>query len=448
MPSNPIHPQRPERLTAEDFTREDTYRATRLPVTLASTIVPDAYRSEEFHRIERERVWAGGWVCVGYTSQAARPGDTFVARIAEQQFLITRGTDGELRAFHNVCRHRGSQLVCKDGHYDVFRCPYHAWGYGLDGALLGTPYFKGLDVPPEQQAQFDMTEARGFRKEDYPLLPVAVDSWGSFVFLNLSDRPEPLSEWLGDLPKRLARYPLGELALVRRQSLEIQSNWKLIAENFMEYYHLPWVHPELCNVSGFNDHYRVQGPGLYTGMCTFPISQDEETVRLELPAMPGLSKSEEHTAYWFLIFPNVALFLLPNHLFVLLFKPDGVRRTIEYADLLVHPNAVSAPDSDRKIDEVFAFWTMVNRQDVSAVERVQAGLESRAYPGGRMCYRFEEPVHRYQNMVIDRMVGRHRVPPGDAHDDPGWVAALSATEPRAKQRVGGKQHKMAENPNA
>ena len=258
------------RPTAADFTKEDTYKATRLPVNLASTIVPDAYRSSEFYEIERQRVWAGGWVCVGYTSQAAKAGDTFIARVAEQPVLITRAGDGSLRAFHNVCRHRGSQLVCKDGNYDVLRCPYHAWGYALDGRLLGTPYFKGLDVPPGQQAQFDMAEAKGFKKEDYPLLPVAVDSWGCFNFLNLSERPRPLSDGLGDLPHRLGRYPLGELKLVRRQSFEIMSNWKLIAENFMEYYHLAWLLPELCNVSGFNDHYRVQGPGMYTGNVHVP----------------------------------------------------------------------------------------------------------------------------------------------------------------------------------
>lgn len=445
---DPIHPQKIRPHTREDYTRESTYAATRAPVTLASTIIPDAYRSREFHDVEQERVWSGGWVCVGYASQVAKPGDTFVAAIAGQSLLIARGRDCKLRAFYNVCRHRGSQLVCEDGNYDVIRCPYHAWGYALDGRLLGTPYFKGLDVPPEQQAQFDMSEARGFDKDDYPLLPVAADSWGSFVFVNLSPNPTPLLEWLGDLPRRLARYPLADLKLVRRQRLEIKCNWKLIAENFMEYYHLPWVHPELCNVSGFNDHYRVQGPGMYTGMCTFPLSQDDETVRLDLPVMPGLNEKERLTAYWFMIFPNVALFLLPNHLFTLLFKPDGTNRSVETADLLVHPDALADPAANARIDAAFRFWTMVNDQDIVAVERVQVGLESKAYPGGRMCYRFEEPVHRFQNMVIDRMVGKEGVPPGDKQEDPDWLAAMNSATPAAKPLIGGKTHRVVESSTA
>src|ERR1041384_4098195 len=134
--SKPVHPQRIKPLTAKDFMREQTYKATRLPVMLASTIVPDAYRSEEFYRIEQQRIWAGGWVCVGYTSQVANPGDMFVAALAGQSLIVTRDRERKLRAFYNVCRHRGSQLVCKDGNYDVIRCPYHAWGYGLDGKLL------------------------------------------------------------------------------------------------------------------------------------------------------------------------------------------------------------------------------------------------------------------------------------------------------------------------
>jgi choline monooxygenase len=328
-----------------------------------------------------------------------------------------------MRAFYNVCRHRGSLLVAGDCHQDVIRCPYHHWGYALDGRLLGTPYFKGLDIPAEQQALFDTSAAKGFCKEDYPLLPVAADTWGSFVFVNLASRPAPLEDWLGDLPHRLGRHPLHELKLVRRVPFRISANWKLIAENFTEYYHLPWVHPELCNVSGFKDHYRYQGPGMYIGMATAPLSQSPQTVTFDLPVMPGLQGLEAQSAFWILLFPNLALFLLPNHLFTLLYQPDGVGHTLESADLLVHPNALAEPDTDRKIDAILDFWAMVNRQDILAVERVQQGLQARAYPGGRMCYRFEEPVHRFQNMVIDRMTGTQRIPPGDPCEEAIFEAA-------------------------
>ena len=146
----------------EAFTREETYRATRLPVDRATTLIPDAYRSPEFFEVERERVFAKSWVCVGYTAQAAAPGDTFLATVAGQPLIVTRDKGGRLRAFYNVCRHRGSQLCAEDGHRDLFRCPYHSWGYALDGRCLGTPYFKGLDVPERDRAAFDTSKAKAF----------------------------------------------------------------------------------------------------------------------------------------------------------------------------------------------------------------------------------------------------------------------------------------------
>ena len=232
-----------------DFTKEETYRLTRVPVQLAHTLTPEAYRSTAYFEIERERVFATSWVCVGYTSQLAEPGDTLVASVGDQPIFVVRDRQGSLRAFYNVCRHRGSQLVESDGKNQLIRCPYHAWGYSLEGKLLGTPYFKGLDVPEAERRFYDTSEVKEFRKEDYGLLPVPVDSWGCFVFVNLDPQAQPLAEWLGDLPQRYGRYPLSALRLIKRQRFDIKTNWKLIAENFMEHYHLPWVHPELTTVS-------------------------------------------------------------------------------------------------------------------------------------------------------------------------------------------------------
>ena len=198
----------------------------------------------------------------------------------------------------------------------------------------------------------------------------------------------------------------------------IRANWKLIAENFMEYYHLPFGHPELCNVSGFDNHYRYQGPGMYTGMATIPLSSDPSTVSFEgLPLLEGLNDTESQSAYFVLLFPNIAYWMFPHHLVTLLFWPLDEQHTLEHMDLLVHPNARKSANADDAFDRVMKFWWYVNDQDVRLVENVQAGLQSMAYPGGRMCFRFEEPIHRFQNMLADLMTGRDRVPPGDASEE-------------------------------
>lgn len=403
-----------------DFTSESTYQRLRAEVESAVTLIPDAYRSAEFFRLEQERIWSKSWVAVGYTSQVSRPGDVLVVEVARQSILVVRGRDGVIRAFHNVCRHRGSRLVDQDTHCKIIRCPYHGWGYNLEGALLGTPYFKGLDVPPELAHKFEMTPgaATDFCKEDFPLLAVGAATWGGTIFVNLDPNARPFDSWIGDLRTRFCRHPLDDLRLVRRKTYEIKSNWKLIAENFMEYYHLPFGHPELCNVSGFDNHYRYQGPGMYTGMATIPLTNDPSTVSFEgLPIWPGLNATESQGAYFVLLFPNIAYWIFPHHLVTLLFQPVHERLTIEQMDMLVHPTALDVENADDIFDRVMKFWWYVNDQDVTLVERVQAGLQSTAYPGGRMCYRFEEPIHRFQNMVADLMTGAIRTPPGDTAEE-------------------------------
>ena len=395
------------------FCSEDTYRCTRQPIDLAHTLNPDAYRSQEYHAAERDAVFARSWVCVGYTSQLREPGATLVTTVADQPILLTCDHSGQINAFYNVCRHRGSMLIAADGTQKVIRCPYHSWGYSLSGELLGAPYFAPEEHPADAAA-CGVRDMQAFRKEDYGLLRVRVATWGCFIFVNLDSDARSLEDWLGDLPQRLANYPLDELVLHQRKTFEVEANWKLVAENFMEYYHLPWVHPELNTVSTLDNHQRFQGPGMYTSMCTRPLTVANLPIDPGvLPDIPGISEVDARTAYWVLIVPNIALFLLPHHLFTLVLKPDGIGRTIEYADLLVHSRSLESAGAESQIDAIFQFWDLVNRQDIAAVERVQRGLQARAYQGGRMCFQFEESIHRFQNIVIDLMTGQQRTPPGD-----------------------------------
>lgn len=402
-----------------DFTSPDAYAPLRRDVEHAVTLTPDSYRSEEFFRQELDRVWSKSWVVVGYASEIPNPGDVLVAEVAGQSVMVVRNRDGELHAFHNVCRHRGSRLVAENTNYKVIRCPYHGWGYNLDGQLLGTPYFQGLDVPAQVANVYQLTPgvASDFCRDDYPLLPISLGVWGGLVCVNLDPRPSPFAEWIGDLPQRFCRHPLEEMQLVRRRTYEIRANWKLIAENFMEYYHLPWGHPELCNVSGFDNHYRYQGPGMYTGMGTIPLTNDPKTVSFDLPEIPGLDDTESQSAYFVLLFPNIALWMFPHHLLTLLYRPLSAGATLEHLDMLIHPSAKSTPNFDEIVDRILSFWTFVNDQDIRLVENVQLGLRSQAYPGGRLCYHFEEPVHRFQNMVADLMTSTLRIPPGDLREE-------------------------------
>jgi choline monooxygenase len=401
-----------------DYTREETYAAARRPVDLAETLTPDAYRSEEFFAIERERVFAASWVGVGCVAELREPGDVLVTEVAGRSLFVIRTRTGDLRAFYNVCRHRGTRLLA-DGECHVnrfIRCPYHSWAYDHDGACIGTPLFEGSEIPEDQRAVFDMNGARAFDRADFGLLRVAVEAWGPLVFVNLDGEAGPLAEQLGDLPSRTAGYRLDEWEIARVADYDVAANYKLAGENFMEYYHLPWVHPGLVKVSPIEAHHRWQGPGMYTGMCTNPIAADTDDGGWSsgVPTIEGLRESDATSARFLWLFPNVALNVLPNHLFVILAHPLAPGATRERTYLLTHPETRATEDG---IDQLAQFWDTVNREDIEIIERVQLGIDTTPFPGGRLCYRFEEPLNRFHNMVADRMTGRRRVPPGDGVEE-------------------------------
>jgi choline monooxygenase len=402
---------------ADAFTREETYAQTRRRAAVAQTLLPEAYTSDAFFAIERERVFGRSWVAAGCSAQLREAGDALVTDVAGRSIFVIRTQAGALRAFYNVCRHRGTRLLRPDETRVSrwIKCPYHSWAYSHDGACIGTPMFRDSDIPEDQRAAFDMADEATFDRGDYGLLPVAVDEWGPLVFVNLAAEPGPLADQLGDLPDRSAGYRLSEWRLARVATYEIAANYKLVAENFMEYYHLPWVHPGLVKVSPIEAHYRWQGRGMYSGFCTTPIAPDGDGGGWGsgLAPISDLGGDDAHSARFAWVFPNVAVNILPNHIFLIHAHPVSPRTTHETTYLLVHPEAGSGPRVDAAADQLSAFWDRVNREDIEIVERVQEGLDSTPFPGGRLCYRFEEPLHRFQNIVIDHMVGRPRVPQGD-----------------------------------
>ena len=412
-----------QRLPTESFTQPDTYQHIRLPVDQASTLIPDAYTSDNFFTLEQEKIFSNSWVAVGCLPQVSKQGDILVTEVAGRSILIVRNKEDKLGAFYNVCRHRGSKLLFESCNIKSIRCPYHSWVYGLDGKCLGTPMFQNENTAGKET---EMTDADHFDKKDYGLYSVSVRSWGFLIFVNLSmgisnkvsedNVTAGFEEWLGDLPQKFRSHAFEKWGIYKDKNYDIASNYKLIEENFMEYYHLPFVHPELTNVSRIEDHYRCQGKGMYTGMLTNPVSRDVDSVWLNLPAAHGLDKDHLVSAYHICIFPNVTITILPNHAFCMITDPIRVNQTRGRTFLLTPPGTLYNESHNSMFLELVKFWDTINTQDFGIVERVQQGLSNTAFKGGRMCLKFEEPLHRYQNWVADQMCGIHRVPQGDTEE--------------------------------
>jgi phenylpropionate dioxygenase-like ring-hydroxylating dioxygenase large terminal subunit len=391
---------------AVEWTSEAAWAGTRRPLARATGLDPAAYASSAFFDMERRQVFERAWVCVGIADEVAGPGRLLVRRVGSRSIIITRNGDGELRGFINSCRHRGTELAAAD--CDVagtIRCPYHRWGYSLDGALKATPLFdEGL------RDDFD--------RADHGLHSVRVDTWGVLLFACLAAETPPLLDWLGDLPERMAGYDLDTWVSRHEQQLDIAANWKLVSENFQEYYHLTWVHPELAKVSRVADHYRYQGAGMYCGQTTTPVSGDERDDWLALPPAPDLDASDLVSGRFVAIFPNVLLSVLPNHVWMMRLEPVASGVTRETCTLLL-PAATGAT-TDEAFGPTRDFWLDVNAEDIDIVERGQRGLTSGGVPPGPLAPRFEEPLHRFHNMLADCMTSRSlaaiTIPAGDRPD--------------------------------
>ncbi len=385
-----------------DYTSDEFWSGIRRPVEHAATMPAEVYTSPAFFEAEQRAVFDGGWVGVACAADVAIPGTVLVRSMGSRSILLSCGRDGEIRGFLNACRHRGTELLdCDTSDLHMIRCPYHRWGYGLDGTLVATPKF--TEVPVE-----------GFDPDDYPLKPVRIDTFAGIVFACLDPTIAPLTEWFGDLAEKLSGYGLDRWSVRAGGTVEIEANWKLLTENYQEYYHLTWVHPELAKVSRVKDHYRFQGSGMYCGQTTTPVSGDDRNDWLAMPAAPGLGPSDSQSGRHIALFPNVMLSVLPNHAFVILLEPLSPSRTRERYAWLLPPSAESIPEADFELTKTF--WIDVNNEDIDICERSQRGLARGGFSEGRYSVRFEEPLHRFANMIADRFQRIDRIPAGDDAD--------------------------------
>ncbi|MCB0992279.1 MAG: aromatic ring-hydroxylating dioxygenase subunit alpha [Acidimicrobiales bacterium] len=407
-----------------DWQSEQAWVNTRAPITAAMGLPSCAYTDQRFYELEQEAVFARSWVTVGLAAEVAEPGPMLVRQVGAVSVLITRGEDGELRGFRNSCHHRGTELAESDCTIaGTIRCPYHRWGYSSSGDLIAAPFFE--EVPRDD-----------FDPGDYGLLTVRVATWGVLLFACLDERTPPLDVWLGDLPRRMSGYGLDGWRIAHQITVEVDANWKLISENFQEYYHLTWVHPDLAKVSRVKDHYRYQGPGMYCGQTTTPVSGDVRDDWLVLPPATGLDDSDATSGRFVAIYPNTMLSVLPNHVFHMRLEPLAPGRTRETCTLLLPPSTPQLGPDD--LSATLGFWIDVNNEDIDICQRSQRGLARGGAPAGPLAPRFEEPLHRFHNMLADCMTARSPadlvVPGGDDSTEAARLGTGPNPNPPAIER--------------
>jgi glycine betaine catabolism A len=368
---------------------------TRSESLFLSTLPGKYYYDPAIYELELENIFSRMWVCVGRAEMLPpKPGAYQVVTIGRESVIIVRNRDGVLQAFLNVCRHRGSRL-CSEATGQLkgsIQCRYHAWTYGLDGRLIGAP-----NVMNDQQ--FDRTA--------FGLLPVALDIWEGLIWLNLTDNPAPAATQLDPVIldrfgnyERFGRYGVGELRVGKTLSYEVQANWKLLLENFMECYHCGPMHPELCNLlPGFRS-----GKTYANGDAATLASTAEAftmTGKASRPPLKGLHPEDLRLYYGEVLLPNMLINLLDDHIVIHTIWPEGPDRSRVVCDWLFDPDVMAMPNFD-PIDAVELF-DIVNKQDWEVCELAQQGMTSKAYRSGGVYVPSEWHIRELAGFVLEKL---------------------------------------------
>jgi choline monooxygenase len=350
-------------------------------IARASTLTAPLYFSPETFEKEKKSLFAATWQVVGHVRQAAKPGDYFTFDLLGEPLLIARGEDGVLRCFHNVCRHRAGNPASGCGNRKLFRCGYHGWTYRLDGALLVTPEFDGVE-------DFDPAE--------FGLVPVRLEEWFNLIFVNLDGEAPPLHESLGELPNQAEKFDFGAMKFSDRRTYEMNCNWKTYIDNYLEGYHVPSVHPSLNREINYGG-YTVEPHSYYVRQWT-PIRRSKSA-----DATPRRYKQTraDLTADYFWIFPNWMLNCYPDNISLNIILPLGPEKTLAIFEWYL-PETDLGSEAARN---ALAFSYEIQVEDAAICEIVQKNLHSSSYHSGRYSVKQEKGLHAFHHMYRELMPG-------------------------------------------
>jgi choline monooxygenase len=342
------------------------------------------YSDAAVYERERERIFAGTWQYAGVAADLSSPGSFITMQAGHIPVVIVRGGDDVLRGFVNVCRHRGHLVASESGCRETLQCPYHAWTYDLDGTLRRAPRSE---------------REPGFDPKAFSLLPVSVDVWGPFVFVNPDPHAAPLADTLADLPELVAEsgVRLETLRFHSHHEWEAEINWKVALENYLECYHCAVAHPGFSKLIDVHpDAYELRLRPTYTSQIG-PVRESALQGNGKAPYVPrGEVKSSQFHHLW----PNTTINIAPGpqNLSIERWVPTGPRTMVEVTDYFF-----GADVSREEIDEVLEFDNQVALEDLELVKSVQAGLDSGGVPQGRVMVESEQLIADFHRRVHDAL---------------------------------------------
>ena len=344
-----------------------------LPLDRAWTIPGDWYTDRRIEALEARTVWSRSWQLVGRVEQLVEPGQFVTATVANEPIVVVRGSDGELRAFFNVCRHHAAAVMTAPcGKVDRLRCPYHGWTYDLAGKLRGLPEMAGV-------CDLD--------KSTMGLVPVGgVATWEHFVFVHLDPDPVPLTDYLGPLVEQVAPLGLTTLAFCERREYELACNWKVFVDNYLDGgYHVPHLHAGLDSILEYTE-YTIEN---FDRFCL-----QSSPIDASVQSMTANVRKGRALYYW--LYPNLMLNWYEGYLDTNLVIPLGVDRTKVIFEFYFADVSDQTAERNR---QSMAVSEKIQDEDHAICESVQRGLSSRAYGAGRLSVRREAGEHLFHKLL-------------------------------------------------
>jgi Rieske 2Fe-2S family protein len=333
----------------------------------AKTLPQRYFVAQDIFAKEQKAVFSTRWLCLGHHSEIAEAGQFFVRDVGGESLIVLRDPQEAVRAFYNVCRHRGTRLCEQPSGRlrETIQCPYHAWTYSLEGRLMGAPHMDTVD---------------GFDKTEHGLHPVRLALWEGFIFVNLAEKSSALETEFAPLAGKFAAWNLPRLRSAQRIEYDVRANWKLVFQNYSECYHCPLVHPRLSKLTPYDaaENDLCEGPFLGGFM---PITPGHSlTMSGNACARPVADIPDSSRVFYYSIFPNLLLSLHPDYVMVHQLWPQSPDRVRIVCDWFFHPEAFG--QSEFRPKDAIEFWDMTNRQDWHVCELSQQGIASRAYQPG------------------------------------------------------------------
>tara|TARA_R110002126_G_scaffold56205_6_gene150413 strand:- start:4424 stop:5578 length:1155 start_codon:yes stop_codon:yes gene_type:complete len=355
------------------------------------------FKDKDTYQKECDTLFGDGWASIGCGQQISKPGDILPVRIAGHSLIATRSKNGDIGVFHNICRHKAAPLIDEPCNKRSIVCPYHKWTFKIDGNLLSAPRYFGNENKVMSNED----------KADKGLIEVRFALWWDIIFVNINGNAEPFEDFIKPLDDLLSSYPKDDIRMLSTTDYSGEVNWKLAVDNFLDGYHVPFVHSQACTVESVLEQDdlilsdNIVGLRLPNGASAKPAKTAKR-----LPHFTGLAAEKRGTQQWFGIFPNTLFFVDPCWVQTIVIKPMGETHTAESLSIYVVNDEAASDEYVEERAKLHDVLNEVNQQDIELLDKLQVTRSNDIANQGHLNTAWDQVNMTFHQMWLNKMTAQ------------------------------------------